>query len=115
MPQPEQSSSVPLRCIVTTFAKESDATGAIRTLLAERLIACGTLLHRARSIYLWKGEIEDSEEIVVVLKTSASTAKNAIPRLKELHPYEMPEILVFTPETADAAYARWVSDTCASQ
>ncbi len=108
-PQPD------LRCIVTTFAKEPDAIGAIRTLLAESLIACGTLLPPARSIYMWKGKIEDSEEIVAVLKTSVSTAEKAAARLKEMHPYETPEILIFTPEAADAAYAQWVSDTCASQ
>ncbi len=113
MPPPPESGSVPeLRLIVTTFTKEADATGVIRTLLAEELIACGTLLHRARSIYLWKGEIEDAEEIVVLLKTGAAIARAAAARLKELHPYETPEVLTLAPETADAAYARWVESSC---
>jgi periplasmic divalent cation tolerance protein len=112
MPPPEASLVPELRLIVTTFAKESDATGTIRTLLSEELIACGTLLHRARSIYIWKDQIEDAEEIVVVLKTAACVAGRVASRLRELHPYEVPEILTFTPEAADAAYAHWVKKSC---
>jgi periplasmic divalent cation tolerance protein len=115
MPPPEASPAPELRLIVTTFAKESDATGTIRTLLAEELIACGTLLHRARSIYLWKDQIEDAEEIVVVLKTTTCAAGRAASRLRELHPYEVPEILTFTPETADAAYEHWVKTSCSGE
>jgi periplasmic divalent cation tolerance protein len=110
MPSPPE-----LRLLVTTFAKEEQATEVVRTLVREQLIACGTLLRGARSIYVWKDNLEDCEEIVVLLKTTAGRAADASARLKALHPYEVPEILTYTPEAADATYAQWIADSCASQ
>ncbi len=101
-----------LKLLVTTFAKEEHATAIARTLVRERLVACGTLLRGARSIYVWQGQLEDSDEIVVLFKTTADAAPKAAARLQELHPYECPEILVLSPECANAAYARWVGDSC---
>ncbi|MGH8048922.1 MAG: divalent-cation tolerance protein CutA [Chthoniobacterales bacterium] len=106
-PQPE------LRVLVTTFSKEEEAAEIVRTLVRDQLVACGTLIRGARSIYVWQGNMEDSDEIVVIFKTT--TAEAAAARLKELHPYEVPEILVLTPESANAAYTRWVADACASK
>jgi len=99
-----------LKLLVTTFAKEEQATGVVRTLVRERLVACGTLLRGARSIYVWQDQLEDADEIVVLFKTTAAAVPKAAERLKELHPYECPEILVLSPECANAAYAQWVGD-----
>ncbi len=103
------------RVIVTTFAKEEQAIEVIRALVRERLVACGTLTRRSRSIYVWQGQLTDSDEIAVMFKTTVEAAPAAATRLKELHPYEVPEILVFAPDFADAAYAQWIADACASQ
>lgn len=111
MPQPPEPAA--LRCLITTFAKEEEAAEVTRTLVRERLAACGTLIRNARSIYTWQGNLEDTEEIVVILKTTR--ADDAGSRLKELHPYDVPEILVLTPESANAAYSKWVADACSSQ
>jgi periplasmic divalent cation tolerance protein len=100
------------RLLVTTFAKEEQATEIVRTLVRERHVACGTLLRGARSIYIWQGRLEDVEEIVVHFKTTAAAAPGAAARLKELHPYDVPEILVLAPDCANAAYAQWVGDSC---
>jgi periplasmic divalent cation tolerance protein len=105
MPPPE------IKILVTTFAREGDATSAVRTLVLERLAACGTLIHRARSIYIWKDEIHDAEEIVVWIKTTAERAATAAARLKEIHPYECPEILTLVPESLNPAYAAWVAES----
>jgi periplasmic divalent cation tolerance protein len=99
-----------LRLLLTTFANEEQAAEAVRTLAREQLVACGTLLPRARSIYIWQGNLEDAEEIVVVLKTTPAAVDAAAARLKELHSYEVPEILVLSPESASPAYTRWVSE-----
>jgi len=100
-----------IQILVTTFSKEEEAAEVVRTLVREQLAACGTLLRGARSIYVWQGNLEDSEEIVVILKTTAEAAPAAATRLKELHPYEVPEILILTPECANPAYAGWIAGT----
>lgn len=103
MPPPE------VKILVTTFAREGDATSAVRTLVLEKLAACGTLIHRARSIYIWKDEIHDAEEIVVWIKTTPSKAEAAAARLREVHPYECPEILALDPQSLNPAYSAWIA------
>ncbi len=98
------------KILVTTFAKEADATTAVRTLVIEKLAACGTLLHRARSIYIWEGKIEDAEEIVVWIKTTAAQAPAAAARLRELHPYACPEILALDAASLNPAYSAWIME-----
>lgn len=104
MPPPE------VTVLLTSFAREADATGTVRTLVNERLVACGTLLHRARSIYVWQGNITDTEEIIVLLKTSPDRAAAAAARLREIHPYECPEILTLDASSLNPAYTAWLGN-----
>jgi periplasmic divalent cation tolerance protein len=103
MPQPPE-----LTILVTTFAGEANATAAVRTLVGEKLAACGTLFHQARSIYAWQDRIEDAAEILVWIKTTPERAAAAGARLKEIHPYECPEILVLPAQSLNPDYSAWV-------
>lgn len=99
-----------MKAVITTFASEDDAARVIRALIEEKLAACGTMLPGARSIYVWQGKVEDSMEVLAVLKTTRPAELAS--RLAELHPYETPEILVFSPENVSGAYAKWVAESC---
>lgn len=79
--------------VFTTFASEEDAARVVRTLVEERLIACGNLLPRARSLYRWQGEVADQSEVVVLMKTRKQDWTALLSRLHELHPYETPECI----------------------
>ena len=100
-----------LRLIITTISEEAVASVVVRKLMDEGLVACGTMLHGARSVYRWMGKLEESGELVVLLKTEAESASRCMERLAELHPYEVPEIIQITPEAVSAAYADWVRDS----
>ncbi len=100
MPSPPE-----ITLLLSTFEREEDATDAIRTLLAEKLIACGTLLRGARSIYFWEEKLHDTQEILVLFKTAAGPA--AAERLADIHPYDCPEILTLS-ATASKSYAEWI-------
>jgi periplasmic divalent cation tolerance protein len=100
-----------LRLILTTFADEASAEKVMRQLLEEQLIACGTLLPGARSFYRWKGTIEESQEVVALLKTDEMTSLRCRERLAELHPYEVPEIVQVDPEAVAEPYAAWVRES----
>jgi len=102
-----------IRVVVTTFSDEATAAAAVRTLVAERLAACGTIVPAARSIYRWKDRIEDSAESIVLFKTTRAAYSAFETRLRELHPYETPEILAFDPAAAGESYACWVEECCA--
>lgn len=97
-----------IRLVLTTFANAEDAAKAVRTLVDERFVACGTILPGARSIYRWKDAIEDSGETVVLLKTSLETFPALEERLRAIHPYETPEIIALDSAAASKDYADWV-------
>lgn len=99
-----------IRVVLTTFASPEDAERAIRSLVEEKLAACGTLMPGARSIYRWKDQIEDAVETVVLLKTTAGRQEEMTRRLKELHPYETPEVISLDPEAVSGGYAAWVRE-----
>jgi periplasmic divalent cation tolerance protein len=58
--------------IFTTMASDEEGVRFVRTLLDRRLIACGTLLPGARSLYRWQGKVADEREVVVMLKTRSA-------------------------------------------
>lgn len=99
-----------IRVVLTTFGNAEEAAKAVRILVEERLAACGTILPGARSIYVWQGKVEDTEEVVVILKTSSGKFAALEDRLKALHSYETPEIIGLDPSTVSGEYARWVSE-----
>ena len=103
-----------IRIVLTTFGSPDDAARVIRQLVEEKLAACGTILPGARSIYTWEGKIEDTEEVVVLLKTALETAPALERHLATLHPYENPEIVVLNPELVSEKYALWVVEACKS-
>jgi periplasmic divalent cation tolerance protein len=99
------------RLILSTFADEVTASSVIRTLLNEKFIACGSIVAGVRSIYRWEGEIKESAEVQVVLKTSSESASPCMTRLAELHPYEVPEIVEVEPSSVWAPYASWIRES----
>ncbi|HEY5954735.1 MAG TPA: divalent-cation tolerance protein CutA [Terrimicrobiaceae bacterium] len=99
-----------IRLVLTTFANAEDAAKAVRTLVDEKIIACGTILPGARSIYRWKDAVEDAGEAVVSLKTSVEGFPRLEQRLREIHPYETPEIVAIDPSAVSKPYADWVLD-----
>lgn len=100
-----------IRLLLTTLASEEEARKLVRQLLDERLIACGTLIPKAQSLYWWQGKIEESAEVIVMMKTDEMTSLRCRERLAELHPYEVPEIIQVEPEAVAEPYAAWVRET----
>jgi periplasmic divalent cation tolerance protein len=97
-----------IRLVFTTFANAEDAARAVRTLVEEKVAACGTILPGARSIYRWKDAIEDTGESLVLLKISVERFPDLERRLRAIHPYETPEIVALDPTAVSSDYADWV-------
>ena len=101
--------------VFTTFANEDDAARVVRTLVDERLIACGNLLPGARSIYRWKDAVEDTREVVVLLKTRKQDWTALLSRLHELHPYETPECVAVRIAAGAPRYMAWLEESLAPE
>jgi periplasmic divalent cation tolerance protein len=98
--------------LLSNFPDADAARKAVRTLVEERLVACGNLVPGVESIYEWKGTLETGAEVMVVCKTIASRAAAAQARLRVLHPYEVPEILQIPVSTGWPDYLAWVAAQC---
>lgn len=99
--------------VYATFPSEEEARRIARILVEERLAACANILGGCRSIYRWKGEIEESDEVAVLLKTGAGRAEALIARLAKLHSYEVPAAVVWPIADALDSYADWVGSETA--
>ena len=97
-------------CVVmcTTLPAGADAAALARTLVGERLAACVATRPGARSVYRWRDAIEEDEEQQVLIKTTAARVASLGKRIRELHPYEVPEILVLPVIGGDGDYLEWV-------
>ena len=95
--------------VLTTLGSEDQARRFVRELVESRLVACGTLLVGASSVYRWKGTVTEEPEVVVLLKTDASRWDALVAAVNERHPYEVPELLALPVERGLDRYLNWVT------
>jgi periplasmic divalent cation tolerance protein len=93
--------------IILSTVPESESSRIAGTLVSERLVACVNAMP-VRSTYRWKGEICNDEEVLLVMKTREGLFPRVMERLKELHPYEVPEILAVPVWGGSSGYLEWV-------
>jgi periplasmic divalent cation tolerance protein len=94
--------------VFSTFASEDEAARVTRTLVEERLIACANLLPGARSIYRWQGKLEDTREVVALMKTRKQDWPALMARLHELHAYDTPECVAVRIAAGAPRYMEWL-------
>jgi periplasmic divalent cation tolerance protein len=87
-------------------AKEADAIA--RRLVEKRLAACVNLLPGAKSIYHWKGEVEESAEVMLVIKSSRELFDELRVELEKVHSYEVPELIALPIVDGSEQYLEWI-------
>jgi periplasmic divalent cation tolerance protein len=98
-------------CIVLTTAPSKDvATKIARELVESRLAACVHIGNPGRSVYRWNDAVEEAEEWPLTIKTSARAVEGVGERVRALHPYELPELLVLGVDSGSQAYLSWIGD-----
>jgi periplasmic divalent cation tolerance protein len=98
-----------VRLVLATAPAADVAERMVRTLVEERLAACGNIVPGIVSIYRWQGAVQRDAEVMVVLKTTAASVPSLLARLPALHPYQVPEILVVRVEDGNRSYLEWVA------
>jgi periplasmic divalent cation tolerance protein len=95
--------------VVLVTAPDAAAAEAIaRALVEERLVACAASWPGVTSVYRWQGRVETATEVQLVLKTASSRVEALVRRVQELHPYEVPEVLVLPVHAGLPAYLQWI-------
>jgi periplasmic divalent cation tolerance protein len=100
----------PIVQIETAVGSESAASSLAAALVEERLAACVQILGPMESTYRWKGAVERSTEWLCRAKTTVTRSRAALARIRELHSYEQPEILVTSVSDGDEGYLKWVEE-----
>ena len=96
--------------VLTTLPEEKKAREIAEKLVEERLAACVTVSPAAQSFYRWKGRVTRDHEHILFIKTMASVYGRLEARLKELHPYTVPEIIALPIERGLEKYLSWLSE-----
>lgn len=104
-----------MRLVYATFPNVESAKAVGRALVEARLAACANILPAVRAIYRWDGHMEEADEVVLLLKTTAEAAEAAMAEVRARHPYDLPAVLSLTVEGGDAAYLQWVADEVAER
>lgn len=99
------------RVVLLTAPDLETAEGIVETLVEEGVIACGNILPGLTSIYRWQGKVEKSSEVQVIMKTTSEEVQRLLDRVPELHPYDVPEVLIIPVESGLQAYLSWVQES----
>ena len=94
--------------ILVTAGSEAEAETLAEALVGERLAACVQLMP-IRSRYVWKGAVQRDDEILLLIKTKAALFEAVRTRVRELHSYETPEVVMLPMTAADADYLAWIA------
>jgi periplasmic divalent cation tolerance protein len=93
-----------------TAANKDDALRIARTLVDERLAACGNVLDGMTSVYRWQGVIETASEAVLIVKTRSELIPRVIERVRELHTYQCPCVVSWPIAAGNPEYLKWIGE-----
>jgi len=97
--------------VLTTLPADADVGAFAHALVEARLAACVNALPPMRSIYRWEGRIEQDDERQLLIKTSRDRLEDLWTRVREVHPYDVPEFVVLPIVDGSDAYLRWLAES----
>lgn len=98
------------RIIYITCKDKAEAIKIGKAIVRDQLAACANILDPMTSIYWWKGELEEDNETVLILKTHAGLVDNLIQKVKTLHSYDVPAILALPILDGNPEYLTWLKE-----
>lgn len=96
--------------IYSTTGNVEDAKKIARALVEEKLVACVNILPKIESIYRWQEKIEEDSECVLIAKTTDKNVDETIQKIKKLHSYDIPDIVVLPIIQGLKEYLNYVED-----
>jgi periplasmic divalent cation tolerance protein len=106
------SKSAAVVLVNAASAKQADLIA--HTLVDERLAACANIVSPIRSIYRWNGEVQTATEHMMIIKTRANLVARVEARVKQLHSYEVPEVIALPIVSGAKSYLNWVFESTAA-
>lgn len=100
--------------VFSTAGSMAEAMRIAEAAVGERLAACVTLVPGVRSVYRWQGRVETAEEVLLVLKTTASRLEALAARVRALHSYQVPEVVAVPITGGWPPYLAWLAEEVAA-
>ena len=97
--------------VLTTVKDRGEAKRISEALISERLAACVSAVPKVSSVYRWRGKMEESSEVLLLIKTRVKKVDRLMARIKELHSYQVPEILVLKVYRGLPQYLKWMEES----
>jgi periplasmic divalent cation tolerance protein len=101
--------------VLTTTEKQEDAEKIARSLVERRLAACVQIAGSITSIYRWQGKVEEAKEYQCWIKTLAKRFPEVQAAIREMHPYEVPEIIALPILDGGKDYLAWLIESCSAE
>ena len=101
--------------VLVTCANEEQGASIARSLVGERLAACVNLVDGIRSIYRWRDKLEDDRETLLLVKTRTRLLARLERRVRELHSYEVPEVVALPVYGGSLPYLDWLLESTAAR
>jgi len=95
-----------------TFPTKAEAQNTVLALLEEQLIACANLMPGAESLFVWEGQIQKANEVIVFFKTRRKNEDKIVKLVKQLHSYETPCVVFTAIENGNPHFMDWVEGAC---
>ena len=97
--------------VVTTVGTEDEANRLARELVSRRHAGCVNILPVARSVYRWQGKVCEDSEFLLIIKSTAEEYPAIEVAIRELHSYELPEILSFQVTDGEPGFLKWIAES----
>ena len=101
--------------VLSTCGSVEEAERIARGLLDKQLAACVNILPGIRSLYRWKGAIQDDQEILLVIKSSRPLFRELRAEIAKLHSYEVPEVIAIPIVDGSEGYLGWMAKELAEE
>jgi periplasmic divalent cation tolerance protein len=99
------------RFVLSTAASLEEAKKIAHALVDRRLAACINLVPKIMSIYRWEGKVEEAEEYLLLIKTTAEAFPSLREAVRQLHSYDVPECIALTIDDGSEEYLNWITDS----
>ena len=97
--------------VFITAPNEDEADGIAKALVESKLAACVNIIKGIRSIYIWRGALESDSEVLMIAKTQRALFDALSDKTKELHSYDVPEIIAVPISLGSEDYLKWVRES----
>ncbi|NQU67696.1 MAG: divalent-cation tolerance protein CutA [Candidatus Marinimicrobia bacterium] len=99
-----------IKIVMTTTSEKHIAEALARDLVKKRFSPCVQIIDNMTSIYEWEGEIENTSEVLVIIKTTSEKLKQVNQLILEKHNYDVPEIIQIDSVIANQKYLDWFNN-----